>query len=320
MHEKETVCSVVVTYNRKKLLLECIESLRNTRSLTAIYLIDNASTDGTPQALLKKRYINEAPPEVINKSWETTKPDIMAGLDERLTLHYVRLSENTGGAGGFHEGVKRAYEKGYDWLWLMDDDAESRYDTLENMLAIAKKKNIKAVCPLILGENNLIQRYHHKRFDFLGRERTILGREDVNDLLDQCLLIKEDANAFVGLMVHRNVVRNIGFPMKELFIWGDDTEYTLRISKYAGLYLFTGALIKHKDKNYAFQKALPREHYWKVYYAVRNRLWIYPIHFGLIPRLFMLVKTFLSLFDPAIDYELKKIKFSALMDGLFRRP
>jgi GT2 family glycosyltransferase len=123
----------------------------------------------------------------------------MAGLDERLTLHYVRLGEN---------------------------------------IAIAKKKNIKAVCPLILGENNLIQRYHHKRFDFLGRERTILGKEDVNDLLDQCLLIKEDANAFVGLMVDRNVVRNIGFPMKELFIWGDDTEYTLRISKYAGLYLF----------------------------------------------------------------------------------
>ena len=311
---------MVVTYNRKKLLLECIESLRNTRSLTAIYLIDNASTDGTPQALLKKKYINEAPPEVINKSWETAKSDIVAGLDERLTFHYVRLSKNAGGAGGFHEGVKRAYEKGYDWLWLMDDDTESKHDTLENMLTITKKRNIKAICPLILGENNLIQCYHHKRFDFLGRERSVLGKEDVDGLPDKYLLIKEHANAFVGLLVHRDVVHRIGFPMKELFIWGDDTEYTLRISKYAGLYLFTGALIKHKDKNYAFQKALPREHYWKVYYLVRNRLWIYPIHFGLIPQIYILGRTFLSLFDPAVDYELKKIKFLALRDGLFRRP
>ncbi|MGC9001313.1 MAG: hypothetical protein ACP5J2_10155, partial [Caldisericum sp.] len=39
-----------------------------------------------------------------------------------IRLHYVRMHENTGGAGGFHEGVKRAYERGYDWLWLMDDN------------------------------------------------------------------------------------------------------------------------------------------------------------------------------------------------------
>ncbi|MCD6105633.1 MAG: glycosyltransferase, partial [Thermosipho sp. (in: Bacteria)] len=44
--KKETVCAVVVTYNRKELLLECLEALRKqTRPLDAIYLIDNASTD-----------------------------------------------------------------------------------------------------------------------------------------------------------------------------------------------------------------------------------------------------------------------------------
>ena len=50
---KDTTCAVVVTYNRKELLIECLESLRSqTRPLNAIYIIDNASTDGTPNLLL----------------------------------------------------------------------------------------------------------------------------------------------------------------------------------------------------------------------------------------------------------------------------
>ena len=52
---KETVCAVVVTYNRKNHLLECLEGLRKqTRPIDAIYLVDNASTDGTPDLYLKK--------------------------------------------------------------------------------------------------------------------------------------------------------------------------------------------------------------------------------------------------------------------------
>jgi len=55
-NKKETVCAVVVTYNRKELLLECLEAIRKqTRPVQGIYLIDNASTDGTPKLLFFKR-------------------------------------------------------------------------------------------------------------------------------------------------------------------------------------------------------------------------------------------------------------------------
>jgi len=68
---KETVCAVVVTYNRKKLLLECLEAIRRqTRPVQGIYLIDNASTDGTPKLLLEKRYIKELHPEKLTEPWE----------------------------------------------------------------------------------------------------------------------------------------------------------------------------------------------------------------------------------------------------------
>ena len=50
-----------------------------------------------------------------------------------VEVYYIRMHENTGGAGGFHEGVKRTY-RGYDWLWLMDDDVKADEQCLENLL------------------------------------------------------------------------------------------------------------------------------------------------------------------------------------------
>jgi GT2 family glycosyltransferase len=59
-NRKETVCAVVVTYNRKNLLLECFEAIRKqTRPVNEIYIIDNASTEGTPKLLNEKGYIPE---------------------------------------------------------------------------------------------------------------------------------------------------------------------------------------------------------------------------------------------------------------------
>ena len=73
------------------------------------------------------------------------------------------MHENTGGAGGFHEGVKRAYKKGYDWLWLMDDDVEVKEDTLEKLgkyFVNAKKDNIVALSSLKVNINGKILHPH----------------------------------------------------------------------------------------------------------------------------------------------------------------
>ena len=51
MYKKETA-AVVVTYNRKEKLINCIESLlRQTPEKPEILIIDNASTDGTHEEI-----------------------------------------------------------------------------------------------------------------------------------------------------------------------------------------------------------------------------------------------------------------------------
>lgn len=107
------VAAVVVTYNRKELLRECLNALLNqTRPLDEIIVIDNASTDGTQEMIAK----------------------------EFPYITYVLMSENIGGAGGFHEGMKLAYEKGYDWIWVFVGRlADYRYYNMDQVVARALK-------------------------------------------------------------------------------------------------------------------------------------------------------------------------------------
>src|SRR3954447_17496153 len=105
------VIAVLVTYNRRELLVECLEAIaRQTHPVSRVVLVDNASTDGTVEHVLA------------------------SGVAERLAIDLVQLTRNGGGAEGFHYGVRTALEGESDWLWLMDDDCEPADDCLERLL------------------------------------------------------------------------------------------------------------------------------------------------------------------------------------------
>ena len=260
-NKKETVCAVVVTYNRKKLLLECLEAIRKqTRPVQGIYLIDNASTDGTPKLLLEKGYIKELPPENLIEPWEKEFEIKNLTDGETIKLHYVRMHENTGGAGGFHEGVKRAYEKGYDWLWLMDDDAEPLKDSLYFLLKNTNFiENIGFLCSTVLFTNNQLHPANIPK---------IKKKEITPFLLKECLIPVESCS-FVSFVISRKIIKVVGFPLKEFFIWLNDVEYSLRISykyKYKGFWCLPSIVI---HKAYTKRKKLPPK---KMYFRLRNRI------------------------------------------------
>ncbi|MDE3214199.1 MAG: glycosyltransferase family 2 protein [Bacteroidota bacterium] len=101
----EKILAVVVTYNRRELLSQCIHALKEqTRKIDRILVINNGSTDDTEE-------------------WLRNQKD----------LSFI-TQKNVGGAGGFYTGIKTGYEKKYSWIWLMDDDGYPRADALENLL------------------------------------------------------------------------------------------------------------------------------------------------------------------------------------------
>ena len=217
---KDSICAVVVTYNRKELLIECLESLKDqSRTLDAILIIDNASTDGTPEILLKNGYIDHIPPTDLQEPYESTSNK------NQFPVHYVRMHINGGGAGGFHEGLKRAYEQGYDWFWLMDDDGIASSNCLEVLLT--KKLQFPIIGPLIMNNENHAELAIQKTVNVDGKDVDILTVDDAYKVSTD-KIITGYAVFFSGLLISKDVVEKIGYPRKEFFIWGDEAEYSLR--------------------------------------------------------------------------------------------
>lgn len=221
----DKVCAVVVTYNRKELLLECLESLfEQERAIDSLYIVDNCSTDGTESLLFSKGYIYILPPTDLSEPFEV-KTNHISGLE----IYYVRMHENTGGAGGFYEGQKRAYERGFDWLWLMDDDGIAPTGCLKTLLTEAQSHNLQAMNPLVLNKQD------HSKLSF-GLESGVIDLESTLHNADPNGIIYDKANPFNGTLLHKNIMKKCGFIKKEMFIWGDETEYFLRIKKHGFVY------------------------------------------------------------------------------------
>lgn len=105
-----TAAIVVVTYNRSALLERLLQSIaRMDPKPGRVVIVDNASSDGTGETVAG--YADNLGPEIL----------------------YRRLETNTGGSGGFSEGMRVAYESGATWMWLMDDDVELIPDGLAKM-------------------------------------------------------------------------------------------------------------------------------------------------------------------------------------------
>ncbi len=266
MKNKETVCAVVVTYNRKELLIECLDALmKQTRPLEAIYLIDNFSNDGTAELLLENGYLEKLPPENLNAPFEIEmdfdNSDLMgifddgievkeAKIEKTIKIYYVRMNENTGGAGGFYEGQKRAYDRGFNWLWLMDDDGFAPENCLEVILKDAKKNNLKALNPLVVNKEDNTKLSFGLAGDMMQTEETI-QKADKNGL------IFNRANPFNGTFLHKDIMAKCGFIKKEMFIWGDETEYFLRISENGFEYATTcNVKYFHPESKTVMQSAL----------------------------------------------------------------
>ncbi len=308
----ESVCAVVVTYNRKELLIECLEALRKqTKPIQGIYLIDNASTDNTPELLLEKGYIGELPPKDLREPWEKEFEIENLTDGQPIKFHYVRMHENTGGAGGFYEGVKRGYEKGYDWLWLMDDDTIANEEAIENLIEkthLLEKRKIGFMCSKVLW----IDKTPH--IMNIPSIKPLVNYLPFNIYEEKNVLLIESAS-FVSLLINKGIIKEIGLPIKEFFIWADDVEYTLRITRkgFLGLYVKDSIVVHKTRTNYSADGVYD----WRFYYNVRNWLWIHKFYNKHRYPLY-LFRAIISTFK--LPQEVRYINIKACIDSLIKSP
>lgn len=242
-----TVCAVILTYNRQALLRRCLVCLlEQTRPPDLILVVDNASSDGTAE-MLAREY-----------------PDVRALL----------LSPNVGAAGGFTAGMAQAYSAGYDWLWLMDDDAYPRPAALELLLAAGADADLAADV-LVPAQWSAQQNRLYGVAEWQPRGVVEAGPAALGPGHDVQLF------AFVGPLISRAVIGRVGLPYAEYFIDMFDWEYSLRVQQ-AGLRarLVPGSVIDHEAGEMKPQRLLgvgrvkPRfwRPGWRMYYDTRNTL------------------------------------------------
>jgi len=235
MSQVESIAVTLVTYNRKELLIECLDGLlKQTKKPDAIYIIDNASTDKTSELLLENHFIETQVPEALNKTWTTSK------VIDGILFNYIRMIDNTGGAGGFHEGMKRAHEDGYDWIWLMDDDVEPKPEALDKLLGYRHiSKCIHPSRESVDGKEVLWEGY----IDAMTGLRVNLDNISFHNNKEfACVNIA----CFEGMLIHRTVVDKIGYPDKRFFIIYDDTVYGLLANQFTNVIIVEPALMIKK--------------------------------------------------------------------------
>lgn len=79
------------------------------------------------------------------------------------------------------------------------------------------------------------------------------GYIDTYDLVADNAMVRVQNATFVSILFRTSVVYEVGLPIKQYFIWGDDSEYTQRISENHKCYIACRSVVIHKR---ALQKSL----------------------------------------------------------------
>ncbi|WP_243063507.1 glycosyltransferase family 2 protein [Humibacter sp. RRB41] len=235
------VVAVIVAYNRRELLLECLDALAaQTRRLDAIVVVDNASTDGSADAVA------------------SSHPDV----------DLVRLPVNTGGAGGFAVGIEHGVSTQHaDLIWVMDDD------TIPTPTALAALLDARASAretPAILGSRVMWTDGQDHPMN-TPRNKPLASAAERRDAA-AAGGVAVRSSSFVSMLLDADAVGAVGLPIAEYFIWNDDFEFSARVLRHRRGMFVPASVVLHKTKARADTDVDPGERF---YYEVRNKLWLF---------------------------------------------
>lgn len=242
------VVAVVVTWNRRDLLVESLDAIREqSHPVAAIVVVDNASTDDTPATL-------------------RTYDD----------LDVVTLTENTGGAGGFAAGIERALDDHHpDLVWLMDDDTVATPTALEHLLDTYVRAD---PTPALLASRVVWTDGRDHPMNTPRRKPRATEQEVRAAAAVDAMPVR--SASFVSILCDAATIRERGLPVADYFLWNDDFEYSTRLLRgRRGLYC-PASVVVHKTKAFGSTDADPGPRF---YYEVRNKTWLFTRSHGLAP-------------------------------------
>lgn len=209
----EKLAIVIVTYKRQRLLEKLLDSLLLLDNAPwRIVVVDNEDSPETAA-------IVEATRKLVEEGLTATLwPD---GAD---TFVYVPMAENTGGSGGFAEGVRRAYQLGAEWFWLMDDDVTVVTDAIAKLSKWADDYDVVQGSRLDFDGGPFYWQYQF--IEPMGMYNPLAPSG-----FDETGCKRTNTMCFEGGLFNRNIVEQLGPPDARFFIYWDDCVYGYLASK-----------------------------------------------------------------------------------------
>ncbi|UOF91396.1 glycosyltransferase family 2 protein [Fodinisporobacter ferrooxydans] len=201
---RKEVAVIICNWNKKDYVLKCIESVKqSTFTNYDLYVVDNASTDGSAQAIR-----------------ELYKNDVIL----------IENEVNKGGSGGFNTGIKEALKKDYKYLYLLDNDVFIDSEALQELYRYLENHEEVGVVGskiYVMDQPDLVQeigaRINWKTFDMeLNYYRYI----DDGTLPE---VVECDYVPACSMLVRAGAVKKAGTIDEEYFLYWDDIDWCYRI-------------------------------------------------------------------------------------------
>ncbi len=271
MKQPKVTVVTLVCVDRWKFLRHVVEAVMKDEHVTKLVIVDNASS--TSQEMKEG----------------------VVSFGDRVEI--IRHERNLGSAGGFHAGLKRARETDCDFVFILDDDSVPEEGTIAQFLEIRKLFD----SPRVILSGNRPNLLENKEFFYQPVLRDVRARgtffkifsfKKVGYFFNLLIgkhhksrtrgpfvpVIPTEAFVYGGAFIPVEAVREAPLPDANLFLYGDDVEYSWGLKK-AGYdsYLCAKPLILDIDETFAggshlFGLFLPSTKPFKVYYIIRNRV------------------------------------------------
>lgn len=253
--------------NRAKVAVECLRLLSaQSQRPGKLFVTDNASTDDTCEAL-----------EVASR-------------EHGLPIGLIRSSENLGNAGGIKVAMEKAFEEGYAAAWILDDDSWPEERTLQELLECNAPEDGILTSIVLAPDSNQVSwpceviggRSH---WETLGEVTRVSA--------ESCVQVRR---SWLGALIPRAAYEDAGPLIGELFLRGEDEDYPRRLEK-AGyrFWMAPASILRHPVAGPVVSITLGDYKLWlehglqgdKLYYRIRNMLWIKRGESGPLPSLFL---------------------------------
>jgi GT2 family glycosyltransferase len=231
MNKSPKVSIVILTWNGLKLVLELLKDINKleTKGLNAeTIVVDNGSTDKTQEKLRGYKLQN-------------------------MSFKLIRNKENLGFAEGNNIGMRDSLKRGADYVLLMNNDVIVPRNLVAQLIKVAENDNkIGLLAPKMYFAKGY--EFHKERYSKKDLGKVIWyagGKIDWNNIyssnkgvdeIDKGQYDKQKETDVVNgacALIRKEVIEDIGYLDKKLFLYWEDADYSQRARKKGWKVVYT---------------------------------------------------------------------------------